>query len=148
MEVAQSFKPGKIYMGRLQKGTDIIRSIETFCEKNHIQAAWINIIGALDKATISYYDQHEHQYFHRNLTGDYEIVSCSGNISLKDGKPFAHLHIVLSDTEFQAMGGHLWPESVSVFAAEYVIFELDKAPEDSDLERCPDAATGLALWKK
>lgn len=147
MDVVREFRPGSIYMGRLQKGTDIIRSIESFCAQNNIRAAWVNVIGALDRATISYYDQEKHQYFHRQVTGDYEIVSCSGNISLKDGHPFAHLHIVLSGQDFHTLGGHLWPESVSVFAAEYVIFELDKSPEDSELERCPDAATGLALWK-
>ena len=147
MHVSREFKPGSIYMGRLKKGSDIIRSIEDFCTKNNIQAAWVNIIGALDKATISYYDQEQHQYFHKPLKGDYEIVSCSGNISLKDGSQFAHLHIVLSGTDFQTLGGHLWPESTSIFAAEYVIFELDKCPEDSQLDRCPDAETGLALWK-
>lgn len=147
MNVMREFKPGSIYMGRLKKGTDIIRSIEEFCAQKNIRAAWVNVIGALDRATISYYDQEKHEYFHRKLNGEYEIASCSGNVSLKDGYPFAHLHIVLSDTDFHAFGGHLWPESVSVFAAEYVIFELDKAPEDMELERCPDASTGLALWK-
>ncbi|HEY9746289.1 MAG TPA: PPC domain-containing DNA-binding protein [Oculatellaceae cyanobacterium] len=147
MQVAREFKPGSIYIGRLRKGADIIRSIETFCAEKNIRAAWVNIIGALDRATLSYYDQKTHQYFHRSFVGEYEITSCSGNISIRDGKPFAHLHITLSDTDFNAFGGHLWPDSASVFAAEYVIFELDKEPEDADLERCPDADTGLALWK-
>ncbi len=146
MRVAREFKPGSVYMGRLQKGADIIRSIEDFCKENSIKAAWVNVIGALNKATISYYDQEKRQYFHKELSGEYEIVNCSGNISLKDEKPFAHLHIVLSDTEFSTQGGHLWPDSVSVFAAEYVIFELDKAPNDEELSRCADPETGLALW--
>jgi predicted DNA-binding protein with PD1-like motif len=146
MHIVQEFTPETIYMGRLKKGTDIIRSVEDFCAQRDIRAAWINIIGALDKATISYYDQEKHQYFHRELQGEYEIVSCSGNVSMKDGKPFAHLHIALSDTNYQTLGGHLWPETVSVFAAEFVLFELEPAEDMEELTRCPDAETGLALW--
>ncbi|MCE3234728.1 MAG: hypothetical protein K0Q50_908 [Vampirovibrio sp.] len=146
IKIAKEFKPESVFMGRLEKGADIVSSLEEFCAERGIKAAWINLLGALDKATISYYDQEKHQYFHRELTGDYEIISCSGNISLKDGKPFAHLHIVLSDTEYSAIGGHLWPNTVSVFAAEFAIFKLEGDTGAEDLVRCPDVETGLALW--
>jgi predicted DNA-binding protein with PD1-like motif len=153
MKIAKSFKADSVYMGRFERGTDIIRSLEAFCREKGITAAWINVIGALEQATISYYDQKDHTYFHKELKGDYEIVSCSGNISLKDGQPFAHLHIVLSGTDYGTLGGHLWPDTVQVFAAEFVVFQLtpDVAQagtdgSDSALIRCPDADTGLALW--
>lgn len=146
IKIAKEFKPETVFMGRLEKGADIISSLEAFCAERQIKAAWINLLGALDKATISYYDQEKHQYFHRELSGEYEIISCSGNISLKDGKPFAHLHIVLSGTDYQAIGGHLWPNTVSVFAAEFAIFKLDGEAGTEDLARCPDVETGLALW--
>ena len=142
----KSFKPGAVMMGRLEKGADIINALETFCAQQQIKAAWVNVIGALDKATISYYDQKQHQYFHLPLHGEYEIVSCSGNISLKDGNPFAHLHMVLSDTDYVTYGGHLWPGTVSVFAAEFVLFTLEGEAGQADLMRCADIETGLALW--
>lgn len=146
IKMAVEFKPESVFMGRLEKGADIITSLEAFCAERGVKAGWVNLLGALDKATISYYDQKTHQYFHRELKGDYEIISCSGNISLKEGRPFAHLHIVLSDTDYQAMGGHLWPGTVSVFAAEFVIFKLDTEQGADELVRCPDVETGLALW--
>lgn len=146
MQVVRQFKPGAVYMGRLSRGADIIRSIEDFCAANGIRAAWVNVLGALDRVTISYYDQQRHEYVHQPLVGEYEIVSCMGNVSLKEGKPFAHLHITLTGTDFQAVGGHLWPDTASVFAAEFVLFALEKAPQDDELMRCPDADTGLALW--
>jgi predicted DNA-binding protein with PD1-like motif len=144
IQVVREFKPSAVFMGRLAKGADIINSLEAFCLERHITAAWVNVIGAVDKATISYYDQREHKYFHRPLYGEYEIVSCSGNISLKEGKPFAHLHIVLSDTDYATCGGHLWPGTVGVFAAEFVMHVLEGA--SGELKRCPDVETGLALW--
>lgn len=146
IQVVKEFKPSTVLMGRLAKGADIINSLETFCLDRSITAAWVNVIGAVDKATISYYDQGQHKYFHRPLYGEYEIVSCSGNISLKDGKPFAHLHIVLSDTEYTTYGGHLWPGTVGVFAAEFVMHVLEDTSGGGGLTRCPDVATGLTLW--
>jgi predicted DNA-binding protein with PD1-like motif len=146
VKLARAFKAKNIHMGRLEKGADIIQSLERFCLKEGIQMGWVNVIGALDRGTISYYDQHEKIYHHHPLNGDYEIVSCTGNISLKDGQPFAHLHIVLSDTSYQTWGGHLWPGTVSVFAAEFVLFELAGDSPAAVLNRCPDVETGLALW--
>ena len=146
MKLVREFSAENVVMGRLEKGADIIRSIEDFCGERGITAAWIQLIGALEKATISYYDQEKHQYFHRELNGDYEIVSCSGNISMKDGKPFAHLHVALSDTDYKTLGGHLWPDSSAVFAAEFVLFELKGATDADMLTRCPDVETGLTLW--
>ena len=146
MKVAQAFIPEKIYMGRLEKGADIIASVEEFCRERKIRAAWVNIIGALERATISYYDQVKHEYFHRELNAEYEIVSCSGNVSIKEEQPFAHLHIVLSDTQYQTLGGHLWPNTTAIFAAEFVLFELKPENTAEELKRCPDTETGLALW--
>ncbi len=146
VKVAKAFKAETIYMGRLEKGADIILSLERFCVENRIQAGWVNVIGALERGTISYYDQLDKKYHHQPMSGEYEIVSCSGNISLKDGKPFAHLHIVLSDTDYQTYGGHLWPGTVSVFAAEFVLFALSGENPSEVLTRCEDVETGLALW--
>jgi predicted DNA-binding protein with PD1-like motif len=146
VSMARDFKPEGCHIGRIEKSSDIIHAIEAFCEAKNIRAGWVNVIGAVDKAVISYYDQRKHQYFHKTLEGEYEIVSCSGNISIKDGKPFAHLHIILSDTEFNTLGGHLWPGGSSVFAAEFVIFKMQQPPGTPDLTRCPDAETGLTLW--
>jgi uncharacterized protein len=149
MKLARHFKPSAIYMGRFERGEDIITELEAFCEENGIKAGWVNIIGAVDKATLSYWDQQQHQYVHKPLAGEYEIVNCSGNISLKDGKPFAHIHAVLSGTDYSCLGGHLWPKSVSVFAGEFVLFSMEKAlPEEPDLCRTLDAQTGLTLWNE
>lgn len=102
----------------------------------------MSVIGATSLATIGYYDQATHQYHKKAFRGEMEIVSCLGNVSLKEGKAFLHLHAVLGDTKLRCWGGHLFPGSM-VFAAEASIQEL-KGPR---LERVPDPGTGLALWR-
>jgi predicted DNA-binding protein with PD1-like motif len=120
----------------------IINSLTDFCSENGITTAWVQALGAVSKATISYYDQVGHTYLLKELNGEYEIVSCSGNITLKEGKPFGHLHIILSDGQYNCLAGHLMPGTVEVFACEFTLSALSGIP----LERAPDADTGLALW--
>ena len=67
------------------------------------------------------------------------MVSLLGNISLKDGEPFAHIHVALGDPEGRVYGGHLI--SGEVFVAEVFVQELLGEP----LERKPQE-NGLALW--
>lgn len=143
MKVVKHLKPSDVYMGRLEYGQDIIDSLENFCAENEVKIAWVQMIGALRKATISYYDQEKHCYFNKKLEGEYEIVSCSGNISVKENAPMAHLHIVLSDTEYNCIAGHLMPGSTEIFACEFVLhrFEGEEA-----LVRGQDDQTGLSLW--
>lgn len=143
MKVVRTFQPKDVYMGRIAHGEDIIQSLENFCIEHSIQSAWVQCMGAVSKATLSYYGQAEHRYFSQEFKGEYEIVSCTGNISLREHKPFAHLHIVLSDTRFQCYAGHLVPGSANVFACEFVIQAFDGG---DPLVRERDEQTGLYLW--
>ncbi len=119
-----------------------MESIHAFCRSKGITKGYVSVIGAVSAATIAYYDQSKKEY--RNLKADeaMEIVSCQGNISLRDGAPFAHLHIVLSDHNGRTMAGHLMPGS-KVFAGEAYIQELI----GRELVRDYDEQTGLFLWK-
>lgn len=148
MKVARHLKSDSVYMGRFNHGDDMINVLQEFCLENSIRAAWVNIIGAVSRATLAYYDQEAHKYLSRAFEGGLEIVNCSGNISLKDEKPVVHLHITLSDPEYRAHAGHLMPGSSVVFAGEFVIFAFSKSSEaHPDLIRVSDERTGLTLWQ-
>lgn len=137
----QPLKLGRQFLFRLPHGSDIIGYLTDFCARQDIRSAAVSLIGATFKVTIGYYDQKTHQYHPKTFEQEMEIVSCSGNVSLKDGKPFLHVHAVMGDAELRCWGGHLFPGS-SVFAAEAQIQELIGAPRT----RTPDLQTGLALW--
>ena len=133
-------KPGRHFLLRLPGGCDILGFLTEFCAVKKVRCAAVSLIGATYEATIGYYDQVKHAYARTTYRQEMEIVSCTGNVSLKDGKPFLHLHAVLGDTELRCFGGHLFPGS-KVFAAEAHVQELKGARA-----RVPDPATGLALW--
>ena len=140
--ICTEFKPGRLFMGRLPHGQDLIASIEGFCREVSIKMATFSLIGAVSSFTIGAYDQKQQVYITATEKGPFEIVTCTGNISLMDGKPFVHAHLVLGDQEGGLAGGHLFSDTI-IYAGEICLQELAGKP----LERTHDETTGLSLWK-
>ena len=130
-------------MGKLPHAGDILESITDICKQHNIRLGRIEVIGAVQKARLGFYDQHEKVYSFFDIDKEMEITSLTGNISLKDGSPIVHAHINLSDAHGAVVGGHLAP-GTTVFAAEYVIQAFD-GPEFC---RGFDEVTGLPLWEE
>jgi uncharacterized protein len=135
------FKSGRCLVGRLPHGRDLLKSIEKICEAYSINMATFTLIGAVSTATFGAYDQTQQVYVTVKEEKPLEIVSCTGNISLKEGNPFVHAHIILGDDQGKTLGGHLFSETL-VYAGEIHIQELKGAP----LKRSYDETTGLMLW--
>lgn len=141
---ANSYDIDKVFVGRIPHDSDLLEQINIFCLENDIRSGTVNIIGAVKQARVGYYSQDSQTYqVHEggNLQNGLEILSCTGNISIKDSKPFCHLHITLSDYEGKAFGGHLMPGTI-VYAGEFYIQKL----KGDDLVRSVDNTTKLPLW--
>jgi hypothetical protein len=136
------FKGGRRFMGRLPHGQDLIKSIEVFCGETTVSTATFSAIGAVTSVTLGAYDQKQQVYVTYAKEAPLEIVSCTGNISLKDGNPMVHAHILLADMHGKTIGGHLFSETI-IYAGEIDLLELVGKP----LERAYDTTTGLMLWK-
>lgn len=96
------------YIIRLEKGEEIIHALISFCEDNNIKSGSITGIGGTDNVSLKYYDQEKKEYISKKFSGkNYEIIGLNGNISLVEDKPFAHIHIILGDSDYRAFGGHL-----------------------------------------
>jgi len=127
---------------RLPHGADLLEALTEQCRQRGITMGFVSVIGAVEGATIGYYDQKERVYRSSQIAGGLEITSCNGNISLKDGAVMVHAHILLSDDEGKTYGGHLMSPT-TLFAGEALIQELEGEP----LEREYDEVTGLFLWQ-
>ncbi|HLX13353.1 MAG TPA: PPC domain-containing DNA-binding protein [Bacteroidota bacterium] len=126
---------------RLPQGVDLVNELTSIVRREKIRVGRIQGIGATTFATIAYYDQHLKKYLPMEYPGGMEILSLSGNISIRDGEPFVHAHILLGDQDGKVIGGHLLP-GTKLFACEVTIDELD----GPDLVRSHDEPTGLFLW--
>ncbi|MBT1280179.1 PPC domain-containing DNA-binding protein [Thermoanaerobacter sp. CM-CNRG TB177] len=129
------------FIGRFQYGKDLLEEINKIITSENIRSGEIRIIGAVSKAVFGYYDAQSKNYIYISKDEHMEILNATGNISVKDGKPFAHVHITLADKNGNAFGGHLM-EGTIIFAAEFVITDYG----DNKLERVYDETTGLQLW--
>lgn len=100
-------KFGDTYLLRLEIGDEILSQLKLFCSELQVGAAKVSGIGVVGQAVISYFDLPSGEYLHRELSGNMEMTSLLGNISLVDGEPFPHLHVTLAGQNFHLLGGHL-----------------------------------------
>lgn len=134
--------PGRKIIGRLAKGEDLVAALENCAREHGITLGEVQAIGAVSQARVGYYNQAERTYYFLDLARPLEILSLTGNISVKDGKSVVHAHVTLSDGEGRAFGGHL-AEGTLVFACEFTIQEYQSGKA---LVRQMDDPTGLFLW--
>jgi len=132
----------KTYMVRLPHGEDLLAAVADAVKETGVRLGVFSLIGAASAAAFGYYDQKKKEYQTIIRQGEFEIVTGSGNVSLKDGSPFVHAHVLFADENGSSFGGHLMPGTV-IFAAELHLAELYGEP----LSRQYDEVTGLFLWK-
>ena len=135
-------KSKKIIMGKLSYGCDLLEELTKVCSDNEIKLGKISAIGAVQKSCIGYYNQIKREYRFINSEKHSEILNLTGNVSIKDDKPFVHAHVTLADEAGNAHGGHL-ASGTTVFACEFIIQPFD----GSDFIRGIDEKTGLPLWE-
>ncbi len=137
----ENFSPGRIFMERLPYEGDLLITLNTFCRDQGIQAGVFSLIGAAKVGAFTFYDQANKTYGPVVLKEDLEIVGCLGNVSLLEGKPWAHAHISFSRPNGETLCGHLI-EGTILFAGELFLKELLGPPRI----RKYDPVTGLNLW--
>jgi predicted DNA-binding protein with PD1-like motif len=141
MMMSRQVTAGSIFMGRLCRGCDLLDGLTKAALDCGARLGRIEAIGAVERACIGCYDQDARSYLLIPIERPMEIANLTGNVSLKDGVPFVHAHVTLTDSSGRACGGHLAAGTV-VFACEFVL----AAFEGDDLVRLPDGETGLSLW--
>ena len=117
-------KVEKDYFINIAKDEKVIETLTRFCKERGIRNAKLSGIGAVKKTEIGAYDLPEQEYIKKEYPEILELLSFEGNVSLKDGEPFIHAHVVLSDHHMKTLGGHLFETTVGV-AGEFFLREFD-----------------------
>jgi predicted DNA-binding protein with PD1-like motif len=135
---SMSASPRKTIIARIDGGEDLLLSLQKIAEENGIRSGWFTVIGGLKKLA---YGLFEHGNYH-NIVKDakkccFELLPTCGNISIKEGKIFAHCHIIASDEEEgRAFGGHLLEGTIVYPTAEVYMQGCD-----AEITRTFDAET-------
>jgi len=133
-------KIGRVVFARLTEDEDLLEAITLRAKRAKITTGFFILIGALKKAKLGFYDEKEYKPI--EVSEPVEIVSCIGNISLKEEELIVHAHISVSNKKGEAFGGHLLLGCVVSVNAELVLVEA----ADLRLQRAPDEKTKLYLW--
>ena len=125
---------------RFKSGEDVLECLNDLVRRNHVSAGSFTALGAVEKATVGYF-LGEGKYFNISLQGPLEVLSCVGNVSLKEDLPFVHAHITFSDKNGKAYGGHLMPGTIVGATFEVAL----QAYDEMKLVRKLDSTTKLFL---
>ena len=128
------------YYISLDKDEYINASLLDISNNQEIKSRWISGVGAIYDIEIGYYDVDKKEYLKKKFSDDYELLSLSGNLSMKEGVKFIHTHITFSNTDFKVFGGHLFDAKIAA-AGEFMI-------DSSEIEiaRKYNSDIGLHLW--
>jgi hypothetical protein len=134
-------KLGRVIFARLFENEDLLEAISNTAKQTGIKAGFFILIGTLKEAKLGFYRQGKYEPI--QIGEPVEIVSCMGNISLKEEKELVvHAHISVSNEKGEVLGGHLLSGCIVAVTAELVLVEV----VDVKLERKFDEKTKLYLW--
>jgi predicted DNA-binding protein with PD1-like motif len=138
MKYAES-KMGKTVFVRLSENEDLLEMTTQAATKAGITAGFFMLIGTLKVAKLGFF--HEGKYKVIDMQQPLEIVSCLGNVSIREGKVFPHAHLVVSDDKGRAFGGHAMQGCLIGVTGELVLIET----KGCTLFRKFDKKTNLSL---
>lgn len=121
------------------KGDEVVAGLVEAATTHDIEGAGVTGVGAFARATLGFFDRERKDYERIEVDEQVEVLSLVGDITLDDGEPMAHLHVVVGRRDGSTVGGHIleaevWP------TLELVVTGLPDA-----LHRVHDPETGLAL---
>jgi predicted DNA-binding protein with PD1-like motif len=97
----------------LRKGTRLFPGCRDNAEKYQIQSAHFTAIGAVNGATLAWFDPQRKMYRKTPIDGQVEVISMIGDIALYQGKPTVHTHMVVGLPDGSTKGGHVLDAQVS-----------------------------------
>lgn len=124
--------PTDCYAFSLKPNEDLKRGILTFAKKQNIKAgAIVTCVGSLTQIHLRFANQE----IGKKLNGHFEIVSMTGTFS----DSTSHLHISVSDSIGQTIGGHLLEDNLVYTTTEIIVIDLT----DIEFTRETDDTFGL-----
>lgn len=137
---------GDTHVLAVEIGEEFVQSILNYAEHAKISAASIQAIGAIRNFELGYYVLDQKQYLRKKVDEIAELIGCSGNLAIKDDKPFVHVHVSAGLRDFSVIGGHLFSAIVAVTS------EVILKPLPNMMKRGFNDETGLYLldlvpWK-
>jgi uncharacterized protein len=130
----------RTYAVVLDKGDEVMETLQAFAVSEGVQAAQLSAIGAFEAVVLLYFDWEKKDYLRIPVREQVEVASLLGDIAQSpSGEPALHIHVVVGKRDGTAMAGHLAEAHVRP-TLEVIITE-----SPAHLRKVKDSETGLAL---
>jgi predicted DNA-binding protein with PD1-like motif len=95
------------------QGDEAFSGLLEFAEKYHVTSAHFTAIGAVNEATLGWFDPQRKMYKKIPIHGQHEVIGMSGDIALYRGKPVVHSHMIVGSPDGTTQAGHVLAAYVS-----------------------------------
>ena len=123
----------------LERGEEVMAALLQFAIEHRITAGRLTAIGALESATVGFFDWERKTYRRIPVDEQVEVLSLVGDIALDGDQPRIHAHAVLGRSDGSTVGGHLLEARVRP------TLEVIAVDSPSHLRRACDPVSGIAL---
>jgi uncharacterized protein len=138
----QLLNPGETtrqYAVIFYQGDEAFSGLLDFAEKYQVTSAHFTAIGALNGATLGWFDPRRKMYKKIPINGQHEVIGMSGDIALYQGKPVVHTHMIVGNSDGTTRGGHVLDAYVSP------TLEVMVTVDPITMQKLFDPATDLTL---
>jgi len=108
----------------LSRGASLVDEVLMIAALERVRTAQVAAIGGVDRLTLAYFNREKKNYEEHVYDEYLEVVSMLGDITLKDGKPFLHIHGTFGKRDMSVVAGHV--VSASVFPLLEVVITPTK----------------------
>src|SRR3984957_10656421 len=139
VELLNPGEPTKQYVVIFYQGDEAFSGLLEFAEKYQVRSAHFTAIGAVNGATLGWFDPQRKMYKKIPVSSQHELIGMSGDIALYQGKPVVHTHMLLGSPDGTTFGGHVLDANVSP------TLEVMVTDDPVTLQKRFDPATDLTL---
>jgi predicted DNA-binding protein with PD1-like motif len=106
-------EPTKQYAVIFYQEDEAFSGLLEFAKKYNLTSAHFTAIGAVNGATLGWFDPQRKMYKKIPIEGQHEVIGMSGDIALYQGKPVVHTHMLVGAPDGTTRGGHVLAAYVS-----------------------------------
>jgi hypothetical protein len=127
----------KIYT--LKPGTGLTEGLLAIAQREKIKTALVEAIGGVNRLRLAYFNSGTRKYEEHDYNEFMEVTGLIGNIALKEGEPFLHLHGTFGRRDMSVIGGHVISGTV------FPLLEAGITPTENMALRRFDKMMGLKV---
>lgn len=130
---------GVTYAVVFDTGDEIISGLTAFAKEQGLEASDFTALGAFSSAMLGFFEIEQKEFRKIPIEEQVEVLSLVGNITIDEGAPKVHAHVVLGLSDGTTRGGHV------LEARARPTLELVLVESPVQLRRRFDETVGLAL---